>query len=456
MLAAAFIGGMGEARVVGRDVRANDFHIEAHRLVFQAVKALSERADLEDLDLVLLQSELKAQGTYERAGGARTLSEIHDRVGLCTNLPAYIAILQDLTARRDAIEVARLIEIRGLDDTVEVRDLLAESQRELRRVQESRPAFVDIPSASDLAMALCNRFTSTQASSRIEIVSGVMAVDLGFEGREASGKRIKKPGLGALMPGSVYVVQGKPEHGKSAWAINNYAYNCAKQGGRVYIWQRDMTDVQTFQRFIAADCGVPLHVQRGGAPYDDDRVPRPNGMSDEDWARVVVSLDRVSGWKIHIDSVSRTCEQAWDRMSAVAVEHGKIDLGVMDYAQLIHAPRGARMNKTEVLENACLQFKDWAAVDRLDCPWIVLSQPDKAARKEDAPTQTLADAKGSGALEEVAEAGFIVEKMPDGTRQIRMVKDRNYGLGGTVYGKSELRYNGARMSFEDPKWGGGW
>lgn len=441
ILAACFISGVEAAREVVSRCKGRDFYFERHQHIFTAVSSLIiDRPDIKDIDLMLVRQEMVAQGTWEKAGGARALGEVLERMGICSNLSHYIEILLDYSVRRDIADVARLTETRAYDETTDVRQILEESERNTRRIRESRSVFVDTHDARGLVSGLCDRFVKPVDPKRLRRISGMRAFDFG---------QGYKPGFGDLSAGCLYVIQGKPSHGKTAFALNNFGYNILKAGGRVYFWSRDMSAERLMMRLVGTDSGVPFFVQERGAPWDDNGNVRENAMSPEDWDRLMVSLDRTANFKFHCDDQSRSVEAAWERARAVKRESGPIDLFIMDYVQLVRSPPGRRLEGEPLLTDACQSLKEWTTPNYLDCPGLMLSQPDKASRKVDAPEQTLSDAKGAGTIEEVAEAGWVVEQLKSGERQIRVVKDRNYGLNGTVYGAGLIRYDGARMRFVD-------
>src|SRR5215813_8331880 len=57
---------------------AEDFYREAHRKIFRAMLALSEKG--EPIDLVTLTDTLKARGELQDIGGATYLAELQDKV----------------------------------------------------------------------------------------------------------------------------------------------------------------------------------------------------------------------------------------------------------------------------------------------------------------------------------------------------------------------------------------
>jgi putative DNA primase/helicase len=83
------------------NLRPDHFAVEAHGLVFTAIRALADRG--ESVDLVTVQSELERTGRLERAGGAAVLSSLVDRVPDVENVESYGRAVRDASRRRRLI-----------------------------------------------------------------------------------------------------------------------------------------------------------------------------------------------------------------------------------------------------------------------------------------------------------------------------------------------------------------
>lgn len=101
------------ATLIG-SLRDDDFYSQRHQFVFVAMRELYERKSA--IDLMTLMQVMKDRGTFEKAGGIQTLSELLDRVGCVEHLQHYIAIVLDKARLRRVLNVVRSVETEALGD----------------------------------------------------------------------------------------------------------------------------------------------------------------------------------------------------------------------------------------------------------------------------------------------------------------------------------------------------
>jgi len=97
------------------------FYREAHRLLYRAMTALTERGDV--IDPVTLREELGKRGDLDRAGGMEYLGSLIDVVPTAANVEYHARIVRDKALLRRLIEAATHIaqeayEGRGLPSEV--------------------------------------------------------------------------------------------------------------------------------------------------------------------------------------------------------------------------------------------------------------------------------------------------------------------------------------------------
>ena len=82
-------------------VRRDDFSLEPHRRIWDAMHNLAERN--EGIDRVTLANELRAAGHLESVGGLPALCSLDDGLPVGINIDAHIHIVQDKGLLRRAI-----------------------------------------------------------------------------------------------------------------------------------------------------------------------------------------------------------------------------------------------------------------------------------------------------------------------------------------------------------------
>src|SRR5437899_9236431 len=80
------------------------FYREAHRLLYRAMTALTERGDV--IDPVTLREELGKRGDLDRAGGMEYLGSLIDVVPTAANVEYHARIVRDKALLRRLIDAA--------------------------------------------------------------------------------------------------------------------------------------------------------------------------------------------------------------------------------------------------------------------------------------------------------------------------------------------------------------
>src|SRR5690554_2270968 len=88
-------------------LREDDFYRTAHRKIFEAIMALSERG--EPVDLVTLADELQRRHALEEAGGTAYLSALAGAVPTAANVQYYALIVREKSLLRSLIHAATKI-----------------------------------------------------------------------------------------------------------------------------------------------------------------------------------------------------------------------------------------------------------------------------------------------------------------------------------------------------------
>lgn len=113
----------GALETLAERITVADLYSPAHRAVFDAMLELRRRAV--PVDLITLRQQLLDLGTFERAGGSRTIGELLDRGGTVDNLGHYLGIVLDKSRLRRLVDVARSIEAQALGDVADVGAFIA-------------------------------------------------------------------------------------------------------------------------------------------------------------------------------------------------------------------------------------------------------------------------------------------------------------------------------------------
>lgn len=412
---------MEEVLSVG--LRKHDFYLNKHSMLFDVMGELYRVTG--SFDEVTIKQHMTDKGIWDVFGGMMFLSKVMDRAGTTANLSRYCDIVLEKSLKRSIVEAGDAVSRLGYTDLppLEALDQAEENLRNLYKRSGTRDGLY----AMDAMREYINRVDDIQNGEYQDTVipTGISALDDILSG--------------GFRPGWQVVVMSCPAHGKSSLAVNNFGLTAARAGFPVLICSYEMSEMEVYGRMVAAESGVPVHVQR-----------RP-GMDPYDLSRVKHAGDSIAPLPLIVEgpkcgSIS-AIRRAARRMS---VEHGKMGLVVVDYLQLMRGGSSRRDGTQEEGIAANSRGLKLLAVE-LGCVVVLLSQPildAKRARRR----PHISDAKGSGAIEDDADLTLVpwlpskVDNVDKHLAEIGVDKFR-HGEARHIT-REEVKFSGARMRFE--------
>ena len=352
-------------------------------------------------------------------GGSRVLGELLDRAGVSSHVDTYAGMLREKTLQRRVLEAGVSLGEVARNDDLTSDERLAQTDRVVRAVfEKGAPGGLS--------------HGKNGVSEHGEIVEHAETVDGGIIGIR-SGIQGLDMGLGGLRPGWQVLVMAAAGVGKSALAINNLALECARGGKTVAIFSLEMTRGQVMGRLIAAESGVPYHVQCRGQMKKKDRAAYERAVPVV--GDLPIFVDEGEG--LGIDALSARCR-------SLSYERGGIGMVILDYIQLMEADTTRRnWNRTEELSQITRTLKRLAK--ELSCVVVTLSQPTAEGAR--GGRLTLAHAKGSQSIGADVDVAILINRTDGGEVTIDVAKFR-HGPPFRV-DATEMRWNGARMQFQD-------
>ena len=194
------------------------FYLDAHRLIFTAMKRLSEKGA--PIDLVTVTEELKTMKSLEKVGGPHYLVDLTNRVASGANVEYHSRIVAQKAIQRELITISSNIIKDAYEDTTDVFELLE---------------------AVNIRLSSINSFTTSTIRTMEAATKKLMADSKErFDG--TAGYSIPLTGLpdiddlyGSAVPGDVFMCAGDSGSGKSSFGNNIMCY-AALVGTPVYSW----------------------------------------------------------------------------------------------------------------------------------------------------------------------------------------------------------------------------
>ena len=416
-------------------VRPDDFYRGAHRKLFRAMLALSERN--EPVDLITLSESLRTRGELADVGGAAYLSELVERVPTAANIMHYARIVRDRAVLRELITAATEIATKGYEATGDPNELLDRAEQAIFAISERkvRASFFRLQDILVDSLKTIERLYEHKQT--------VTGVPTGFADldRLTSG----------LQASDLVIVAGRPSMGKTAFCLN-IAEHCALRADvGVAVFSLEMAKEQLAMRMLCSEARVDLARVRTGH------------LTDREFPRLAMAAGRLADAPIYIDDTPAlsVLELRGKARRLRRDPAAKLGLVIVDYIQLMHGSEG-RDNREQEISEISRSLK--ALAKELQVPVVALSQLNRQVESRQPPIPRLADLRESGAIEQDAdvicflyrEEYYLEDSDKKGVADVIVAKQRN-GPIGTVeltFLKEYTRFENREVSPNDLADGG--
>jgi replicative DNA helicase len=386
---------------VSDSLRPEDFYLERHALVYEAMLAcLGQRVPP---DLATVAGELRRRERLELVGGLSQLGELVGEVPTAMHVGYYAELVTRAATLRRLIEAGGAIAALGYREGDELGATLDRAEQTLFAVSQRQRGADFTP----LRAVVQQYFERSQRDEEERLIpTGLRDLD----------RRLN----GGLRPGQLALLAARPGLGKTGLALT-MAYELGVRRGRsVGVVSLEMGRDELLQRLIAMHTGI-----------DTRQVERRARQGDE---RVMDALGVLAGAPIAIeDSAMLNVMDVRSKARRLASE-GRLDLLIVDYLQLLLAEAGGASRVDEV-SRISRQLKLLAR--ELECPVLALSQLSRAVEQRGSKVPQLSDLRDSGALEQDADIVVFIYRDEaygepggqPGAAELHVAKQRNGPLG---------------------------
>ena len=386
-------------------LRADDFYLQKHGWIYQAILNLHERR--EPIDFVTLCTELESQGLLEEVGGATFITHLINAVPSAVNVEAYGHLTEQASIRRRLIGAAGDIAQLAYTEEQDITQVVDRAEQALFSISQRRLSR-DMNPIQDVIRSYYDRiqYLFEHRGEPLGVPTGFIDLD-----------RL----LGGLQKSDLIIIAARPGMGKTSLCLS-IARNAARMGKHVVIFSLEMSAEQNVQRMVAAETGI-----------DAQRL-RLGHLRDEEWPLFVQSTGVLSELPIFLDDTpSVSALQLRTKARRLHAEHG-LDLIMVDYLQLM---TGDTRTENRVQEVSYISRMLKGLARELDVPLIAASQLSRAVEQRTDKKPVLSDLRESGSLEQDADVvAFIYREevyKPETERQhiadIIISKHRNGPTG---------------------------
>ena len=414
---------------IGDVLREADFYRHDHRLIFQQISRLIERA--RPADVITVFEALQSVGKAEEAGGLAYLNALAQEVPSAANIRRYAEIVRDRAILRRLISVADEIATSAVSTQGrETRQILDEAESKVFAISEdSARGNAGFQHIQPLLAQVVERVDELYNRDNPNDVTGVPSGFLDLD-KMTSG----------LQPGDLVIVAGRPSMGKTTFSMNIGEHVALDQGLPVAVFSMEMGAAQLAMRMV---CSV--------GRLDQQRV-RTGRLQDDDWPRLTHAIQKLQDAQLYIDETpALNSLELRSRARRLSRQCGKLGLIIIDYLQLMSGnASSAGENRATEISEISRSLKGLAK--ELNCPVIALSQLNRSLEQRPNKRPVMSDLRESGAIEQDADLIIFIYRdevynpdTPDkGIAEIIVGKQRNGPIGSV-----RLTFLGASTKFEN-------
>lgn len=357
-----------------------DFFRRDHQLIYQGILYLAEAR--KPFDTVTLGDWFVHEGQGELVANGAYLTELSTSVFSAANLVAYAEIILQKSKLRQAIDIGTRMVSAAFDPRGRMaEDILGEAQHHMMAMG---PTVKTGPRPyREVMMAWYSRLQDK--------VDGTRRLGLPTPWMEVN------KAIGGLEPGMVYIVAARSNMGKTVAGLQISRFTAIKKN-RVLLFEQEMTEDQVANRDMAGTMSIPHSWLR-----------EPTNGEDDYWARVTEGVRLLKDIDLMVDDTAQLTSRALGARARREHLRKPVRLIVVDHLHEMALPG----KQGEVIERAqALRDLKGLAKD-LGCPVVVLAQLNRGAAKPDGGTvrrPTMADLRGSGGIEEVADVVLFLHR----------------------------------------------
>ena len=406
-------------------VSEEDFYLADHRVIFRAIQRLA--ADDSPFDIVTLAEALESNNQLEDAGGFEYIANLANNTPSAANIHAYADIVRERSILRQLIEVGTSIANSAYNPA-------GRNSRELLDSAEEHVfAIAEQGDRANQGFTGINELL-TRAVERIDTLFHLDNPVTGL----ATGWNDFDEMTAGLQQGDLVIVAGRPSMGKTTFAMNIAENAAIKVKTPVAVFSMEMPGEHLAMRMMSSLGGIDQHRIRTGK------------LEDDDWPRLTSAITMLNQAQLFIDDSSAlTPTEVRARARRLQREHGQLGLIVIDYIQLMQAPRHSENRAQEVAE---ISRGLKALAKELNVPVIALSQLNRSLEQRSDKRPQMSDLRESGAIEQDADVICFIYRdevynpeSPDkGIAEIIIGKQRNGPIG-----KARLTFRGQFTRFDN-------
>jgi replicative DNA helicase len=387
-------------------VHADDFYRPSHQVIYETILSLYGRGEAPDA--ITVAEELARRGSLEQIGGKPYIHGLLEAYPTASSAAYYARIVEEHALLRKLIEAGNSIQEIGFGMPEDVSEAIDEAEELVYGVGDKR--------LRDDYMPIRRLLTENmeQIEALYERGESIIGVPSGFADLDDM--------TAGFQPSNLIIIAARPSMGKSS-LLGDFALNAAVRNGvPVVIFTLEMSRHELVKRFLSSEARV-----------DSQRIQKGT-LQEQDWAKLSNALGRLAEAPIFIDdSANATLMEMRAKCRRLKAKHG-LGLIIIDYMQLMQAPRKSENRQQEVSEisrNLKIMARE------LSVPVICASQLNRQVEYRSDKHPLLGDLRESGSIEQDSDLVMFIYRdevyNPDsearGEAELVVAKHRNGPTG---------------------------
>lgn len=360
------------------------FYKSAHQLIFKAIQQLVKKSI--GVDVLTLVNQLKSDGALKAAGGMVYIVELSQEVSSTAHVEYHTRIIQQQWIKREIIHVSSKQIENSYKDTVDVFDLVGDSEKILDEVHDmldTGTTQVDFSTALQLVTERVELLSNQKEHELVGVTTGFKVLD-SF--------------TGGWQEDDLIVVAARPGMGKTSFILKNLL-EIALNNDAVGMFSLEMGIQQLAARLVSINSNFHLAMLLKNG-FEHDKYFGTLNKVVGDMSSLPIFIDDSAGISIHQLQMKA---RVWKR------KHN-IKALFVDYIQLMSGDEKSG-NREQEISTITRKLKQLAK--ELKIPVIALSQLSRSVETRGGDHRPrLSDLRESGAIEQDADAVIFIYR-PD-------------------------------------------
>ena len=361
-------------------LKPENFYKDAHKEIYQSIIDLFN--DSQPIDLLTVTNQLKKNGTLDIVGGSYYVTKLTTRVNSASNIEFHSRIILEQSIKRELINISSKVQKDAYEDTIDVFDLLDQTEQSLFDVSEShiRKNYKKVQNLMKEAI--------DELETKKEKKDGITGVPSGFIDLDTI--------TSGWQPSDLVIIAGRPSMGKTAFVLSLIRNASIDHNLSMGIFSLEMSSLQLVNRLISSE-----------AELDSDKIRKGN-LKDYEWQQLLHKTDLLQKAPIFIDDTPALSILELRAKARRLKSQHDIQCIIVDYLQLMSSEYGRTSGNREQ-EIASISRSLKAVAKELNIPVIALSQLSRAVETRGGDKRpVLSDLRESGSIEQDADMVMFI------------------------------------------------